>query len=79
MVSSVQLLNVQKSLEETLSLTAKMMEFWSNCRGWAPEEAVDLLQKSRLDKQCSLTEALLIWVNKPDLIEGELILAWVNL
>lgn len=58
-----------------------LSSFWSEADGWAPNEAADRLGNSRLDWQVSLSRCLHTWV-KPgpeDRLEGELILAWVNL
>jgi len=58
--------------------------FWSKAFGWAPLEAANLLSKSRLDWQVSLSRTLSLWVTlkvEPDHPEfdGRLILAWANL
>ena len=58
-------------------LTSGMMNFWKDCRGWAPMEAVGLLSRSMLDWQTSLAECLPLWINAST--DGELILAWANL
>ena len=62
-------------------LNAGLAKFWGNAHGWAPIEAAELLSKSRLDWQVSLSTTLRIWIKKPPTIltNGELILAWVNL
>lgn len=57
-----------------------MVNFWKSAHGWAPIEAANLLSKSRLDWQLSLTKQLRIFIQ--DEIrkeEGALILAWVTL
>lgn len=58
-----------------------LRQFWSNADGWAPESAAELMSKSRLDWQVSLSRSLRHWiVDPPDsLEEGDLILAWANL
>ncbi|MGB7581391.1 MAG: hypothetical protein WBL85_02945 [Sedimentisphaerales bacterium] len=55
-------------------------DFWGN-GGWAPSSAAEMLSKSRLDWQVSLSKNLLRWLPVPDEDEhdGSLILAWVNL
>lgn len=62
-------------------LNRGVARFWSNCEGWAPIEAAQLLSRSRLDWQVSLSASLRMWIREPAtaLTEGELILAWVNL
>lgn len=54
---------------------------WSESHGWAPTEAADLLAKSRLDWQVSLSHCLRLWLIEPgpDEMEGHLILAWANI
>lgn len=58
-----------------------MHEFWSSPHGWAPVEAAELLAKSRIDRQVSLSRTLKIWLlpATPEDYDGRLILAWVNL
>jgi hypothetical protein len=59
----------------------EIRRFWSNAHGWAPMEAAELLAKSRLDRQVSLSGCLRLWLERPtgDDRDGRLILAWVNL
>jgi hypothetical protein len=56
-------------------------QFWSSSHGWAPIAAADLLSKSRLDWQVSLTKCLACWAMEvpPEESDGRLILAWANL
>lgn len=58
--------------------------FWSRAKGWAPEEAADLLSRARLDRQASLSRTLAMWIGPAveldeSTADGQLILAWVNL
>ncbi|EOX1542346.1 hypothetical protein ACPD0H_003410, partial [Vibrio cholerae] len=62
-----------------ISGNEKLAEFWGNSHGWAPIEAADLMSKSRLDWQVSLSKTLLKWDFSQDCYDGELILAWANL
>ena len=62
--------NNAKVVEKIISLNDKLSAFWASAHGWAPEDAANLLSKSRLDWQVSLSETLHLW---------ELILAWANL
>ena len=57
-----------------------LKDFWTNAKGWAPIEAANLLNKSRLDWQISLSNCLYIWEedSRKD-VDGRLILAWANL
>jgi hypothetical protein len=68
-------------------ITAKndgIAQFWSRPQGWAPLDAAQLLSKSRLDRQVSLSRTLELWVEPaarvgaPD-ADGRLILGWANL
>lgn len=68
-----------QTVQSIIALSKSMSDFWSNAHGWAPDDAAKLLSKSRLDWQVSLSEALLIWVEKETMSDGELILAWANL
>jgi hypothetical protein len=58
-----------------------LRSFWSEAEGWAPLEAAQLLTKSRLDRQVSLSRCLNLWTTKPsqDELDGVLILGWANL
>lgn len=56
-----------------------LSEFWKSAHGWAPVNAADLLDKSRLDWLPSLASTLRHWSKDGDLSAGELILAWANL
>lgn len=62
-------------------LLAGMAEFWSNSAGWAPDDAAEMLAKSRLDRLASMAETLRRWVDVPpdEISDGDLILAWANL
>lgn len=65
-------------IEKIVLINERCRGFWSKAHGWAPEEAAQLLSKSRLDWQVSLSHTLNIW-NRPSLTDGDLILAWANL
>ncbi|MGA2917765.1 hypothetical protein [Methanoregula sp.] len=58
-----------------------MRQFWIKADGWAPIEAAQLLSKSRLDWQVSLSRCLKLWIVDPDPNDdsGQLILAWALL
>src|SRR3990172_855008 len=57
--------------------TREMMHFWKSSHGWAPVDAANLLSKSALEWQVSLSESLRRWVGCTT--DGDLILAWANL
>jgi hypothetical protein len=70
-------------ISEIIKVNEEMRDFWSRAHGWAPKDAAELLAKSRLDRQVSLSHCLRLWLNTPsgndDDYEGMLILAWTNL
>lgn len=68
-----------EAVEKIISLNDKLSAFWASAHGWAPEDAANLLSKSRLDWQVSLSETLHLWIDRDSMTDGELILAWANL
>lgn len=68
-------------IERIIQVTEGLTEFWSNPSGWAPDEVVDLLKTSRLDRYTSLSRCLVLWNDPSDWPDenGALIMAWVNL
>lgn len=64
-----------------IRLNEGLNQFWIKADGWAPIEAAQLLSKSRLDWQVSLSKCLKIWVmeSPAENESGRLILAWANL
>jgi hypothetical protein len=54
-----------------------MMSFWKNAHGWAPSDAANLMNNSKLEHQISLSKCLSKWLGGTT--TGELILAWANL
>lgn len=74
-------MDIHNIIDRIEKLNCGLRNFWSNCDGWAPIEAAELITKSRLDWQLSLSGTLRLWVktSPEELTEGELILAWVNL
>ncbi|OOV88125.1 hypothetical protein [Oceanospirillum linum] len=65
-------------IDEIVEANTKLAHFWSQAHGWAPPSASELMSKSRLDWQVSLSKVLKNWVSS-HLDDGELILAWSNL
>ncbi len=66
--------------ERIIAKNSDVAGFWSNASGWAPQDAAELLSRSRLDRQVSLSESLSRWTSGPHpLSDGDLILAWTNL
>ncbi len=64
-----------------VTLMGRIAQFWSNCERWAPDDAAEMLGKSRLDRLASMAETLTRWVEiQPEkMTDGELIMAWANL
>jgi hypothetical protein len=73
-------MELQQAIKDIIRINEHIRDFWGN-GGWAPSGAAELLSKSRLDWQASLSKNLLRWLPVPDEDEhdGSLILAWVNL
>ncbi|UCD48862.1 MAG: hypothetical protein JSW27_15155 [Phycisphaerales bacterium] len=59
------------------TLTHSIMDFWNSSGGWAPAEAYELLNRSMLEWQKSLSSSLRRWIRAVS--PGDLILAWANL
>ncbi|MFD2209129.1 hypothetical protein ACFSMW_05315 [Virgibacillus halophilus] len=74
-------LDYAETVDKIIELNNFANNFWSNSIGWAPIEAANLLSKSRLDWQVSLSYSLKRWDISPQhgARDGDLILAWVNL
>lgn len=74
-------------VDQVVELNLNITKFWKDVEGWAPMEAVELLSKSRLDRQVSLSRTLKLWLSpsaeKADDYnldsDGRLILGWANL
>ncbi|MCZ6594734.1 MAG: hypothetical protein O6943_07460 [Bacteroidetes bacterium] len=80
-VKDISSIDIDKVIEHIASLNRGLKEFWSSAKGWAPIEAAQLLTKSRLDWQVSLSHSLRLWFSpSPDNEkDARLILAWTNL
>lgn len=72
---------IDEVINRIVTLNDGLRQFWSDVEGWASIEAAQLLSKSRLDLQVSLSICLKIWVTESfqDNKNGSLILAWANL
>lgn len=64
-------------IEKIVSIVSQIMRYWKDVYGWAPDQAAELLSRSMLDLQISLSESLRHW--KGELDPGDLTLAWANL
>lgn len=75
------ILPIESVIERIISLNRGICWFWGQAHGWAPAEAAQLLSKSRLDRQVSLSHCLKLWLLSPPDggASGQLILGWVNL
>jgi hypothetical protein len=76
-----QQLDITDAIVRVEKLNEGLRAFWSSAHGWAPTDAADLMSKSRLDRQVSLSRSLRHWAADPpdSLEEGDLILGWANL
>lgn len=77
-------MNVTEIMNDVIRINAWLAEFWSKkAYGWASESSVELISKSRLDNQVSLSLTLRIWLENEKWDtkseNGRLILAWANL
>lgn len=74
-------LSYKESVDKIVEINKKIYDFWSNAYGWAPSDAADLLDASRLDWLVSLSYTLYNWEydSSKEAQQGNLILAWVNL
>ena len=74
-------MSVDDVIERIIMLNDGLRKFWGSAEGWAPIEVAKLLNKSRLDRQVSLSRCLKLWTtfSSPEVQDGHLILAWANL
>ena len=74
-------MSINEVVNRIVTLNDGLRRFWTKADSWAPVEAAQLLSKSRLDWQVSLSRCLKIWFAEPhpDDESGCLILAWTNL
>ena len=83
-VSVNDLESLEAVVEDIVRRNEAISRVWSDVFGWAPLEAANLLNRSRLDRQVSLSRTLTLWIPPqfdrecPD-AEARLILAWANL
>lgn len=75
-------IDVDFAIDHIIALNERICEFWTKeAAGWAPREAANLLENSRMDRLVSLSHGLRLWTQPcpDDEQEGRLILAWANL
>ncbi|TWG25029.1 MULTISPECIES: hypothetical protein [Geobacillus] len=54
-INKIDKLSYLEAVEKIIELNEHLNRFWSSVIGWAPVEAANLLSKSRLDWQVSLS------------------------
>lgn len=75
-----EVLTIEEVVERIITLTEGLTRFWSSANGWAPVQSSDLLTKSRLDWQFSLSKQLRYFTqNENEENDGKLILGWALL
>lgn len=81
MLEPVSKLSVEEVVDRISRLNQGLRDFWTDAEGWAPIEAAQLLSKSRIDWQVSLSKCIRIWLTASADVDsdGRLILAWANL
>ncbi|MFA6224874.1 MAG: hypothetical protein WC620_01510 [Methanoregula sp.] len=75
-------MRIDEVVSRIITFNDGLRHFWSKMEdGWAPIEAAQLLSRSRLDWQVSLSRCLKCWLSEGQVGErdGRLILAWTNL
>ena len=70
MTNSTYSLPIFQVVERLVTLNEGIRNFWSSSPGWAPTEAADLLSRSRLDWQVSLSRCLNRWIETPAMQDG---------
>lgn len=68
-------------IKRIVNLNRRLGQFWRAARGWAPDDAEQILTPARLDWQVELSRTLRRWGRKPrpEEAEAHLILGWVTL
>lgn len=81
LTTSTYTLPINQVVERIVTLNEGLREFWSSSHGWAPTEAADLLSRSRLDWQVSLSHSLYRWIQTPEAqdVAAVQILGYANL
>lgn len=64
--TSIYSLPINEVVNRIGTLNEGLRDFWSSSHGWAPRDVADLLTRSRLDWQVSLSRSLIRWVDVPD-------------
>lgn len=58
-------LPIAEIVNRIVTLNEGLRDFWSSSHSWAPSDAADLLTRSRLDWQVSLSRSLNRWIESP--------------
>ncbi|HCC94987.1 MAG TPA: hypothetical protein DEQ26_11825 [Flavobacteriaceae bacterium] len=68
-------------VEQIISFTEQLINFWKNSKGWAPDEAFEILDKSQLELHLEITKELKIFIlaNDANKSDGLLVIAWTTL
>ena len=69
--NDVEKLDIQEVVKRIVTLNEGLTEFWGNAKGWAPLEAAELISRSRLDWQVSLSRSLNRWISELDISLNE--------
>ncbi|PZO38911.1 MAG: hypothetical protein DCF19_15475 [Pseudanabaena frigida] len=74
-------LSIESVIQRIISLNQGIFIFWSQSDGWTSEDSAQILSRSRLDRQVSLSHCLKMWLQAPyDGAEsGQIIMGWANL
>jgi hypothetical protein len=74
-------LSIESVIQRIISLNQGIFIFWSQADDWTSEESAQILSRSRLDRQVSLSYCLKLWLQDPyDGAEsGQIIMGWANL
>ncbi len=80
-MNEIDRISIDEIVERIIKLNEGLYNFWISVQGWAPVEAADLLSRSRLDWQISLTYYLRKWIAHKYKANdyASLIFAWTNL
>jgi hypothetical protein len=72
---------IEEVITGVITLNEGLRAFWNKSHGWAPQIAADLLTKSRLDWQVSLSTSLRLWIGTPttEMQSAVQILGYANL
>lgn len=72
---------MDSEIDKIVRVTAALNKFWSNCGGWAPDNAADLLQEARLDRQISFAHTLVDYIDPfpEEVREARIILGYATL